>query len=230
MTLPLSALTLALSLTCTPAQLDQGRLAREYVVDGIDARDAEALWNAAFDRGGAVVWTATLYDVDTKSSFLLAFDREAMRIYRLGAFATPIETHLGVARIPGPDQPRFWNAWSGCIDDEARPEAVIPWRDVREIKAGNWVLWFKLAHKVAVRSDRGKQRELDEIKVNLHGGGTGSLEVHTSVDPIDPWKWDVRAFAIGPLAYQERIRRTIVKLVDPERRIALPKASRSAGW
>ena len=35
---------------------------------------------------------------------------------------------------------------------------------------------------------------------------------------------------MGPLAYQERVRYTLVKFVDPARRIALPKASKSAGW
>jgi hypothetical protein len=54
--------------------------------------------------------------------------------------------------------------------------------------------------------------------------------VHTTRDPIDPWKLDVRTMGIGPLAYQERVRRTLVAFVDPDKRIALPKASRSAGW
>jgi hypothetical protein len=92
------------------------------------------------------------------------------------------------------------------------------------------VLWFKLTRPIAVASDRnGKRKTLDEIKVNLHGQ-TGSIEVQTTRDPIDPWKVDVRTMGIGPLSYQERVRRTLVKLVDPERRIVLPKALRSAGW
>ena len=65
--------------------------------------------------------------------------------------------------------------------------------------------------------------------MNLHGG-TPTLETHVSRDPIDPWNIDVRTMGIGPLAYQERVRRTLVKFVDPDGRIALPKASRSAGW
>jgi hypothetical protein len=41
---------------------------------------------------------------------------------------------------------------------------------VREIKAGNWVLWFKLHEPVRIASDRtGKRKTLDEIKLNLHG-------------------------------------------------------------
>jgi hypothetical protein len=35
---------------------------------------------------------------------------------------------------------------------------------------------------------------------------------------------------IGPLDFQQRVRFTIVKHVDPDGRIKLPKASRSAGW
>jgi hypothetical protein len=117
----------------------------------------------------------------------------------------------------------------GCIDGNARPEAIIPWSEVREIKAGNWVHYFKLTRQVRIASDRGRKANLNEIKVNLHGA-TGSIEVHTSRDPIDPWKVDVRTMGIGPLAYQERVRRTLVAVIDPEGRIALPKASRGAGW
>jgi hypothetical protein len=204
-------------------------LARQDVVLGIDASRAEAEWRAVLDNGGAVVWTATLYDVDVKGYFIAAFDRQALRIYRFGELASPFDTHFGMPKFPGPDRERLWRAWAGCIDPSARPEATIPWSDVGEIKAGNWVLYFKLTHKVTVGSDGGKRKDLDEIKVNLHGG-TPMLEVHANRDPDDPWKIDVRTMGIGPLAYQERVRRTLVKFVDPSGRIALPKASRSAGW
>ncbi len=204
-------------------------VARQYVVLGIDAARAEAEWRTALDHGAAVVWTATLYDVDVKSYFVLAFDRQALRVYRFGEFAAPFETHLGMPKFPGPERERFWRAWAGCIPADARPEAVIPWSEVREIRAGNWVLYFKLAHTVTIGSDRGSRKELDEIKVNLHGA-SGMLDVRVEPDPIDPWKMNVRAVGIGPLAYQERVRRTLVKLVDPEGRIVLPKASKRAGW
>ncbi len=196
---------------------------------GEDARHAEDEWRTTLDHGGAVVWTATLYDVDTKSYFVVAFDREALRVYRFGELAGSFNTHLGIPQFPGGDRERLWRAWGGCIDRAAQPEATIPWADVREIKAGNWVLYFKLTHKVRITSDRGKKSDLDEIKVNLHGA-SGSIEVHTTRDPIDPWKLDVRTMGIGPLAYQERVRRTLVGFVDPDKRIVLPKASRSAGW
>jgi hypothetical protein len=68
--------------------------------------------------------------------------------------------------------------------------------------------------------------------VNLHGA-TGTLEVHVTRDalePWNPWKASVRPMGIGPLGYQQRVRYTLVKFVDPAGRIRLPKASRSAGW
>ncbi len=204
-------------------------LARQYVVMGEDASLADEAWRTVLDNGGAVVWTATLYDVDAKSYFLLAFDRQVLRVYRYGELAGPFTTRLGVPQFVGEDHERFWRAWAGCIDPAARPEAVIPWTDVREIKAGNWVLYFKLSKPVTVASDRGKKKTLDEIKVNLHGA-TGTVETHVSRDPIDPWKADVRTIGIGPLAYQQRVRFTLAKFVDPAGRIKLPKASRSAGW
>ena len=85
---------------------------------------------------------------------------------------------------------------------------------------------------MTIASDRGKRKSLDEIKVNLHGA-TGTVETHVTRDPIEPWnpwKAEVRSMGIGPLAYQQRVRFTLVKFVDPAGRIALPKASRSAGW
>lgn len=207
-------------------------LARQYVVMGEDATRADEAWRTALDAGGAIVWTATLYDVDAKSYFVMAFDREAIRIYRYGELAGPFTTHLGIPQFVGEERERFWRAMGGCIDPSARPEAVIPWDDVHEIKAGNWVLYFKLTDRVTVTSDRGKKKTLDEIKVNLHGA-IGTVETLVSRDPIEPWnpgKASVRTMGIGPLAYQQRVRFTLVKFVDPAGRIKLPKASRSAGW
>jgi hypothetical protein len=209
--------------------LAHGLLARQYVVIGEDATLADRSWRAVLDNGGAVVWTSTLYDVDYKSYFLMAFDRQALRIYRYGELAGPFDTHLGMPQFVGEDRERFWRAMAGCIDPGARPEAVIPWSEVREIKAGNWVLWFKLTRPVTITSDRGKKKTLNEIKVNLHGA-TGTIDVLTSRDVLDPTKVSVRPMGIGPLAYQQRVRFTLVKFVDPAGRIKLPKASRSAGW
>jgi hypothetical protein len=209
--------------------LAHGLLARQYIVIGQDAPAADAEWTAALDNGGAVVWTATLYDVDAKSYFLIAFDRRELRIYRYGELAGAFDTQMGLPKFVDEQHERFWRAWAGCIDPAARPEAAIRWSSVTEIKAGNWVLYFKLATRVTIASDRGRKKTLNEIKVNLHGA-TGAIEVLTSHDPIDPWSVDVRTMGIGPLDYQQRIRSTLVKFVDPAGRIKLPKASRSAGW
>ena len=88
---------------------------------------------------------------------------------------------------------------------------------------------FKLRRPVTIASDRGKRKTLNEIKVNLHGA-IGTLETHVTRDARDPRNVDVRTMGIGPLDYQQRVRYTLVKFVDPSRRIALPRATRSAGW
>ena len=181
--------------------------ARHYVIAGIDARLADEEWRRTLDGGGAVVWTATLYDIDARSTFVMAFDRAAIRIYRAGAFDV----------VP-----------AGCIDPLVRPEAVIPWNAVREIKAGNWVLWFALDRRVAVSSDRGKRKTIDRIKVNLHGA-TGDLEIRYNRDPHRGYT-NVRGIATGPAAFQQRVRYMLVRHFDPAGRIALPKQRTGAGW
>jgi hypothetical protein len=204
-------------------------LARQYLIAGEDARYADASWRAVLDSGGAVVWTSTLYDVDVKSYFILAFDRSGLRVYRYGELAGPFEKRLGMPKFVGGDRRRFWRAWGGCIDPAARPEAVIPWADVREIKGGNWVLWFKLTRKAAITSDNGKRKVVDEIKVNLHGA-IGTVEVDVTRDGRNPEKSRVRSVGMGPFDYNQRVRYTIAKHIDPEGRIKLPKATRSGGW
>jgi hypothetical protein len=209
--------------------LAHGILARQYVILGEDAERADEAWRAVLDHGGAVAWTATLYDVDAKSYFVLAFDRAALRIYRYGELAGPFEKRMGVPRFVGADRERFWRALGGCIDADARPEAVIPWSDVREIKGGNWVIWFKLNQGISIASDNGRRKTLDEIKVNLHGA-TGTVDLYVTRDTRDPAHASVRGVGMGPFDYNQRVRYTIAKHVDPSGRIKLPKASRSAGW
>ena len=212
--------------------LAHGHLARQYLIAGEDATFTDAAWRTVLDHGGAVVWTATLYDVDTKSFFLLAFDRQALRIYRYGELAGPYQTRLGMPQVVGEDRETFWRALGGCLDPLARPEAVVPWSQVREITSGNWVHYFKLTTAIVVTSDRGKRKTLTEIKVNLHGG-SGTVDYLVTRDDLEPWNpytASVRGIGMGPLAYQERVRHTLVKFVDPTGRIALPKASKSAGW
>jgi hypothetical protein len=214
----------------------QSILARQYVILNWQ-RAAEDAWRTVFNSGGPVVWTATLYDIDYKSYFLMAFGRDALRVYRMGQFTWPIERHLGMAEFPQPDQIKFYEAAGGCPDAAVSPVATIPWDNVQEIKAGNWVLWFKLARPVTVTSDRNKKKSLREIKVNLHGE-TGHVEFLASPNPDYDPRWDdeserwtnVRGIGLGPRDYQHRVRDMIVRFVDPAHRIKLTSSGRGAGW
>lgn len=201
-------------------------LARQYVIVGEPAR-AEQAWARALDGGGAVVWSSTLYDVDARTFHFVAFDRAHLRVYTMETLnREPVERGFyGLPRFPRATNERFYAALAGCLDASLRAEAVVPWSHVREIKAGNWVLWFKLDRPITVRSDRtGKSKRLDEIKVNLHGR-TGELEVYK---PVGSDQLGMRGR--GPAAYNDLVRRTLVKFVDPDQRMKLPKPSRGVGW
>lgn len=197
--------------------LAHGQLAREYLVRGIDARKAEDAWTRVLDGGGAVVWTATLHEVDPRSLFVVAFDRKSLRIFRLGELAGNLETHYGIPELPEPEQVDFWRALGGCLPPDATPEADIPWSDVTRISANNWMLRFELARKVSLRSDRGRGRDDDSLEVTLHGQ-SGPVDFRFAMGPY-PTSSD-------PALFQERVRQTLVKFVDPQRRIELPKLHR----
>jgi hypothetical protein len=201
-------------------------LARQYVVVDEPER-AEEAWARALGAGGAVVWSSTLYDVDARTFHFLAFDRTHLRVYTMETLnRAPVERQFyGLPKFPPASNERFYAAMAGCLDESLRPEAVVPWTDVREIKAGNWVLWFKLDRPITVRSDRtGKAKKLDQIKVNLHGR-TGELEVYK---PVGSDTLGMRGR--GPAAYNDLVRRTLVKFVDPDKRMKLPKLSPGVGW
>lgn len=211
-------------------------LAREYLILNWQ-RAAGDQWRTVLNAGGAVIWTATLYNVDSKSYFLMAFDRDALRIYRMGQFTGPIKRHLGMAEFPQPNEIRFYEAVAGCPGASTSPVAIVPWESVKEIKAGNWVLWFKLARPVTVTSDRNKKKSLRDIKVNLHGE-TGRVEFLGSPNPEYDPRWDdesqrwtnLRGVGIGPYDYNQRVRDTIARFVDSARRIKLTSSKRGAGW
>lgn len=211
-------------------------LARQYLILNWQ-RAAEDAWRTALDNRGAVVWTATLYDVDYKSYFLIAFDRDALRIYRMGQFTGPVKRHLGMSEFPLPHEIRFYEAAAGCPDPGVSPVARVPWENVKEIKAGNWVLWFKLARPVSVISDRNKKKLLREIRMNLHGE-TGHVEFLGSPNPDYDPRWDdrserwtnVRGIGLGPYDYQHRVRDMLVRFVDPAHHIKLTSSGRGAGW
>jgi hypothetical protein len=207
----------------------QGQLARQYVVLGEDASLADAAWRRTLDNGGAVVWTSTLYDVDARSFFVTAFDRRGIFVYRFGTIAGAFTTQMGMPEFPGPDNLRFWEAMGGCIDPSLQPEAFVPWDDVREIRAANWVLYFKFRNAVSIESDRRKRKTVRELKVNLHGA-TGDVEFLWSTDTRTGLPTNVRGIGIGPTYYQRRVQQTIARHVDPAGRIKLTQAGRGAGW
>ncbi len=202
-----------------------GVLARYHLL-ALDGEAAAAEWATVLDAGGAVTWTGTLYDVDARTYFLLAFDPRGIRIYGFDQVVERVKRRFyGIPEFPGGDDARFWAAAGGCIDPKVAPEAFVPWSTVREIKAGNWVLWFKLTQPVRVSSDRnGKTKKLDEIKVNLHGAA-GDWEVYKPVGEDYP---AIRGR--GPAGFQDLVRRVLVSFVDPERRIALPPVKPGVGW
>jgi len=214
--------------TAQSSACESGHRARDYIVEGIDARQADEEWRRTLDDGGAIAWTATLYDVDMKSFFVVAFDRQGIRIYRLADITGPLKTHRGVAELPGRENAALWRVLGGCMPPGVAPAAEISWGSVREIRSGNWVLWFELDHKIPIVSDRRKRKNVDEIMVNLHGPG-GDVDYRRSWNPRFGVS-NLSGIAKGPAAYQERVRYTLAKFFDPEGRIKLPKQKRGAGW
>lgn len=63
----------------------------------------------------------------------------------------------------------------------------------------------------------------------LHGA-MGTVEYHVSPGRHPGDEPSVTGVGIGPTAYQDRVRRTLAAVVDPEGRIKRPKANRGAGW
>jgi hypothetical protein len=161
-------------------------------------------------------------NVDARSTFVFGFDPDALRVYRASAFGENVDRATG-----------------GCIDSSIPPEAVIPWRDVREIEAGNWVLWFRLREPVTIRSDRGHRKRVDELKVFFHGAGGGDLTFYYNLrreGRIPFWNVDVykvenlRGIAVGPTDFQRRLQFVIAQAVDPDERISMKRKGRGAGW
>ena len=213
----------ALPATCNPTALrDVAETARFNIIAARDGAGALEAWRSVLDSGGTVGWAVTEYNVDARSTCVFAFDRSALRVYRAGAFCRTADA-----------------AMDGCIDSSIAPETIIPWDNVREIEAGNWVLWFKLREPVAIASDRGKRKKVHELKAYFHGGPSGDLtyyynleyEEHIPFWNIDVYRVDnLRGIAVGPNEYQRRLQYVIATVVDPEHRIALKRKGRGAGW
>jgi hypothetical protein len=205
--------------------LAHAQLAREYVVAAIDARDAREEWRRTLDARGAIVWTATLPDVDLRSYFLLAFDRQGLRIYRFGQLAGAFKTSQGEPVFPGPDRVELWRALGGCLPAGEVPAAEVAWADVREIEAGAFTLAFRLNHRIDITSDRRTRKNLDTLVVRLHGV-VGGFDSRVVVFPPVP----VRPAADRPARFQERVRSLVVEFFDPERRIEIPRQRKGFGW
>jgi hypothetical protein len=207
--------------------LAHAQLARQYLVAGLDASRAHEAWRRALDGGGAVAWLATLFDVDDRAYFVVAFDREGIRVYRFGQLAGAIRQERGVPVLPGPDREELWRALGGCVPEGLPPEATIPWSSVREIESGRFALWFELDSPVAIRSDRGRTKRLTRVMVNLHTAQHGPAIGYFFPGPPPPFA--VRPSTVGPAAYQERVRGTLIELFDPEGRIRVPAQRRYGG-
>ena len=208
---------------CDEAALrDATDTARSNIIAGTDGAAAIEAWRHVLGSGGAIGWMVTEYNVDPRSAFVFTFDREALRVYRAGAFGEHVDRATG-----------------GCVDSSIPPEAVIPWRDVREIEAGNWVVWFRLREPVTIRSDRGQRKRVDELKAFFHGAGGGDLTFYYNLrheGRIPFWNVDVykvdnlRGIAVGPTDFQRRLQFVIAQAVDPDQRISMKRKGRGAGW
>jgi hypothetical protein len=201
-------------------------LARYYLIpeDTLDA--ARTHWKTSFDNGIGISFPSMYYDVDTGRLFMSHIRKDGIYIYTYGQFG--VDT---MKELPDETNTRYWEAHAGHIPSDLEPAAIIHWENVREIKTGNWVWWLKLEKPITLRSDRGKEESLDEVKVALLGG-VGKFDWHLN------W-WDlarhgditIRTHTYGPADYNARLRSVVLELVDPEARIEAPKAPRPGpGW
>ena len=147
-----------------PAQHDGAQYSGAAVRDSRMDRQAVESWDGR-QRWWVVVWTATLYDVDYKSYFLMSFGRDAVRIYRMGQFTGPIDRTLGYAKFPEPTESRFTRRRRAVrIPRSRRP--TIRWSDVKELRSGNGCVVVQALGAGDDRVGSRKQETLREIKVN----------------------------------------------------------------
>ena len=186
--------------------LAHGYLARQRVVLAVDARKAEEAWTRVLDNGGAVVWTATLHELDPRSFFVLAFDRRGIRVYRFGALAGDVDMPFGLPRFPDADRVEFWRALGGCLPPGVAPEVEIPWSAVREVRPTRRALRFELADRVTIASDRGRRRSDDSLEVTLHG--RSDVDPRFVLGPFAraPWRG---GGGVDPEAYTFRVRQML---------------------
>jgi len=197
--------------------LAQGYLARQHIVMAVDAAKAADAWERVLDNGGAITWTATLYDVDPRSFFILAFDRTSMRVFTFGELAGELRTRFGVPEFPDPERADFWRALGGCLPPAASPVAEIPWSSVREIRTTRWTLRFELQEKVEIRSDRGERHVDDMLEVNLHGQ-IGLFDYRFGMTPFGRRPFHAPPIGLDPAAYQVRVKQFLEKFFRPQTR------------
>ncbi len=200
-------------------------LARYYLVPADTSDSARQHWKVAFDHDIGISFPSMYYDVDTKRLFMSHIRKDGIYIYRYGQFG--VDT---MKELPDETNTLYWQAHAGHIPKDLEPAAIIYWDDVEEIKTGNWVQWIKLKEKVTLRSDRGKEKSLDKIKVALLGG-VGKFDWHLDWWDLAHGKINIRTHTYGPADYNARLRAVILELVDPEHRIKAPKAPKPGpGW
>jgi hypothetical protein len=209
--------------TCDEGALrSSAEIARGNVTAGIDGAEAIRAWRDVLAAGGRVAWDVTEYNIDPRSTFVFAFGRDVLSIYRAGAFGASAEANP-----------------KSCPDPSIVPEAIVSWSRVREIESGNWVLWFRLREPIEIRSDRGKRKRVTELKAYFHGADAGTLTYYYDLryrGRAPFWNVDVyeienlRGIAVGPTDFQRRLQFVISRAVDPNETIALKQKGRGAGW
>ena len=215
------ALSMAFANPCSsPEVRAQADTARSNIIVGRDGAEAIDAWRRVLDTGAAIGWGVTEYNVDARSGWLLVFDRAALSVYRGQPFGV-------LEREVAP-----------CFDAATPPDAVIAWDNVREIEAGNWVLWFRLHRPIELRSDRGKRKTVKELKVYFHGAPAANLTYHYNLDYAGRTWWNfpvyemknLRGIAVGPTDFQRRLQFVLANVIDPNGRIVLKRRGRGAGW
>lgn len=201
-------------------------LARYYLIpaDTLDA--AREHWKASFEHGAGISFPSLFYDVDTKRLFMSHFRKDGIYIYTYGQFGVDTMTEL-----PDETNTLYWEAHAGHIPKDLEPAAIIYWENVERIKTGNWVHWLKLQEEITLRSDRGEEESMDEVKVAFLGG-VGKFDWHLDWwDLVRHREINIRTHTYGPTEYNARLRSVILELVDPNGRIEAPKApSPGPGW
>jgi hypothetical protein len=215
------AAAVLLTTPCDTLLHDRADTARNNIILGRDGAEAIEAWRHVLASGGTVAWGVTEYNVDARSGWVFAFDRTALRVYRGKEFGV-LEREV-----------------TPCLSTPTLPEAVIPWDNVREIEAGNWVLWFRLKQPIELRSDRGKRKTVKELKAYFHGAPSSTLTYHYSVTPTEYRTFwgttiyryeNLRGIAVGPTDFQRRLQFVLANVVDPNHRITMKRKSRGAGW